>query len=98
MSQKIIVLERFNLERDGIKDFKEELLKNKPLTLNEIGCENYRVFINHELPEELILLEEWETKEDYERHLESKHVIELVKKYDEFKVKNVKKEILNLIK
>jgi quinol monooxygenase YgiN len=98
MSQKITVIEKVYPKAESLKEVRDILVANAPLTKNEIGCEGYKVMINHDNAEELIIVENWETRSDYDRHLKSKHVVEAVEKLAGLMAKDMVKEFYQLIK
>lgn len=98
MSQKITVIEKFYPKAENFKEVRDILVNNAPLTKNEIGCEEYRVMINHDKSEELVIIENWETRDDYERHLKSKHVLGAIEKINGLMAKNIVKEFYQFIK
>jgi quinol monooxygenase YgiN len=98
MSQKITVVEKFYPKAENFKEVRDILVTNAPLTKNEIGCEAYRVMINHDKAEELILVENWDTRADYDRHLKSAHVKEAVEKLEGLLAKEMIKDFYQLIK
>tara|TARA_R110002049_G_scaffold270874_2_gene447932 strand:- start:347 stop:634 length:288 start_codon:yes stop_codon:yes gene_type:complete len=66
---------------DKILELAKELVEK---TVKEVGCIKYEMYQNKKEPTELIMLEEWETEEDLNNHMSSKHFIRIVPQMAEY--------------
>ena len=52
-------------------------------TNQENGCIEYRSYLSNNSPDEIIIIEKWESKEHLDAHMKSKHFVELLPKIGE---------------
>jgi quinol monooxygenase YgiN len=68
----IVVKIAMNVLQEKQKELVQTILSMIGPMENEVGCLSYALFCNIEDKNLLILLEEWQTRKDLDRHLRSK--------------------------
>ena len=81
---KLTVIAHIHANADQIELVKSELQKMVPPTLGEEGCLNYDLHQDNEDPAHFFFYENWETRELWQRHMESDHLKEFKAEVGEF--------------
>ncbi len=81
MSQFIVIEIIHALPGQGAA-LKQALLDLMPLCRKEQGCINYDIAVSDTAEDIFLVLMEWETPADLEAHVQSEHILEFVKKYE----------------
>lgn len=71
----------------------KELQKIVLPTIQEIGCIQYDVHIDCNNQTQLLIYEQWKTKEDYENHTHNIHVVQCLKNIKDVIIKYELKEM-----
>ncbi|MBD1262159.1 antibiotic biosynthesis monooxygenase [Maribacter polysiphoniae] len=66
---------------DKILELAKELVEK---TVKEVGCVKYEMYQNTNEPTELVMLEEWETEEDLNKHMSTEHFKRIVPQMAEY--------------
>ncbi|MDQ7818531.1 MAG: putative quinol monooxygenase [Melioribacteraceae bacterium] len=69
----LTIIAKFKLKSDSLDKAKHELLKMVEPTYKEKGCIDYIFYQDLGDPSVLLLYENWESKEDLDAHMNSKH-------------------------
>lgn len=69
----LTIIAKFKIKKDSIDLVKNELLKMVGPTYKEKGCVDYIFYQDKEDPSILFVYENWESKEDLDAHMNSKH-------------------------
>ena len=79
-----VVAEQF-VKEECLEQFKElaKVMVEKTVTLDE-GCISYALCQNVDNPLHCSMIEEWESKEMLDKHLQAPHFLEIVPKLGEF--------------
>ena len=73
---KLTIIAHIHADADQVDFVKAELLKIIPPTLAEEGCLNYDLHQDNEVPAHFFFYENWESRELWQRHMESEHLKE----------------------
>jgi quinol monooxygenase YgiN len=76
MDKKLIILARIEANNDKVEQVKAELLKLIEPTLKETGCIQYELQQDNDNPAVFVFYEIWETRELWQQHLSSVHILE----------------------
>ena len=79
MSKPLTIVARIVAFPDKIELVKSELLKLIPPTLAEEGCIQYDLHQDNDNPALFLFFENWETREIWQKHMETPHLIEYMK-------------------
>lgn len=74
----LTVIAKFKINNDSIDKVKSELLKMVEPTYKEKGCIDYIFYQDMEDRSVVLLYENWESKEDLDAHMKSKHFIDCI--------------------
>lgn len=83
----IQAISKIYVKEDQIDKFVEVFEGMIEPTKKEKGYIQYEMYQDEENPALLIVLEQWETKEDFDNHLKSEHFERIVPKMTEFMTK-----------
>lgn len=70
----IVVAAECRIQEDHMKDFENQMKQLSPLVRDEPGCDRYDTLISVMEPGLFIILEEWESKNHLDDHLERIHM------------------------
>jgi quinol monooxygenase YgiN len=76
MDKKLIILARIEAKNDKIELVKAALLTLIEPTLKETGCIQYHLHQDNEKPSVFVFYEIWESRELWQQHLSSVHILE----------------------
>ena len=74
MVKPLTIVARIEAHPDKTELVKSELLKLVEPTLKEAGCLQYDLHQDNENPEVFLFYENWESRELWRRHMESRHI------------------------
>jgi len=80
-------ISRIYVKEDQVNEFVEVFKGMIEPTKKEKGYIQYEMYQDEENPALLIVLEQWETREDFDNHLKSEHFERIVPKISEFMIK-----------
>jgi quinol monooxygenase YgiN len=83
------------VREDQIHEFVETFKGMIEPTKKEKGYIQYEMYQDNENPSLFIVLEQWENREDFDKHLQSEHFKEIVPKMTEYMTKEVELNICN---
>lgn len=72
----LTIIAKFRITTDAIEKVKHELLKMVEPTYKEKGCIDYIFYQDLEDQSTLLLYENWESSDDLNAHMNSKHFID----------------------
>jgi len=79
MSNILTIIARIEAKKEKLAFVQEEVLKLVEPTHQEKGCIQYDLHQDNETPEVFIFVENWESKEFLQMHIESEHFKSFVK-------------------
>jgi quinol monooxygenase YgiN len=82
MTEKVRVVARVVALANKIEEVKTLVISVVEPTRKEQGCLSYHLLQNELDPRDFTFVEEWQTKEDLERHLASNHIQEAIAQLD----------------
>ena len=74
MSKELVVVARIEAKEDKVEFVKSELIKLIEPTHKERGCIRYDLHQDNENPALFLFFEEWESRELWQAHIESRHL------------------------
>ncbi len=80
----IVIVSKNTVKEEKVEEFKnltKELIK---LSQKEDGCIEYNLYQDIKNPNVLTFIEKWEREEDFEKHKQSKHFLNIVPKIKSF--------------
>ena len=81
---QVTVVARIKAKPEASTKIHEELLKLIEPTRSEDGCINYDLYQDNEDPSLFFFLENWESRELLDKHLESEHIKAYLKSTEGF--------------
>ena len=81
---KLTIVAKILVKEEKRAFVKAELLKLIPTTLAEKGCLNYDLHQDNENPNLFLFHENWENRELWQVHMNSRHLVEFLKVTDGF--------------
>jgi quinol monooxygenase YgiN len=75
---KITVIAKVVAKQDSVDNVKSALLKIIEPTRKEDGCIDYTLYQDNKDPAVFVLHENWKSKDDLEKHMNTAHFISLV--------------------
>ncbi len=82
MSQALTIVAIIEANADKVELIKAELLKLIVPTLKESGCIQYDLHQDNDNPALFLFFENWESRELWQKHMNSEHIAEYMKATD----------------